>query len=120
MCINVNECFLRMKNRLTIALLQFTEPWKLYFYDVRESFFDAYRTVMNPFYKDLNGKLCTYTTMKKHAVYHEPFYSQHDKKSIGEEARKFLMPSDKMWQKASKILNNIGRSPVQVKLILYK
>ena len=87
---------------------------KLYFYDVRESFCDAYRTVMNPFYKDPNGKLCTYTSMKKHAVYHLPFYTNEDRAMIGEEARKFVMPSDKLWQKTNRILKVLGRTPVQV------
>ena len=87
---------------------------KLYFYDIRESFFDAYRTVMNPFYKDPNGKLCTYTSMKKCAVYHQPFYTEEDRSSIGDEARKFIMPSDKLWQKMNKIIKNMGRTPVQV------
>ena len=36
----------------------------MYFYDVRESYFDAYHDVMNPFYKDPNGKICMYTEMK--------------------------------------------------------
>ena len=87
---------------------------KLYFYDVQELFFDAYQTVMNPFYKDPNGKLCTYTSMKKCAVYHQAFYMAEDRSSIGDEARKFIMPSDKLWQKMNKILKNMGRTPVQV------
>ena len=37
----------------------------MYFYDVRESYFDVFREVMNPFYKDPNGKICTYTEMKR-------------------------------------------------------
>ena len=69
---------------------------------------------MNPFYKDPNGKLCTYTLMKKRAVYHLPFYTNEDRATIGEEARKFVMPSDKLWQKTNRILKVLGRTPVQV------
>ena len=69
---------------------------------------------MNPFYKDPNGKLCTYTWMKKRAVYHLPFYTNEDRATIGEEARKFVMPSDKLWQKTNRILKVLGRTPVQV------
>ena len=69
---------------------------------------------MNQFYKDPNGKLCTYTSMKKRAVYHQPFYTEEDRALIGDKARKFIMPSNKLWQKMSRILKNMGRTPVQV------
>ena len=78
----------------------FTEPYNMYFYDVRESYFDAYRDVMNPFYKDPNGRICTYTEMKRHSVYYEPFYLNEDKHHVGEEGRKYMMPSDRLWTKA--------------------
>lgn len=87
----------------------------MFFYDVRESFFDAYRSVMNPFYKDPNGKLCVYTEMKKTAVYHTPFYSPEDRSKVGDEARKFVMYSNEDWLKIDKKVKNMGRTPVQVK-----
>ena len=86
----------------------------MYFYDVREPYFDAYREVMNPFYKDPNGKICTYTEMKQRSVYHEPFYTNEDKRHVGEEGRKYMMPSDKLWTKSCKILTSLDRVAVQV------
>ena len=71
---------------------------------------------MNPYYKDPKGKLCVYTTMKKRAVYHHLYYNPDDKKVVSEESRKFIMPSDKMWSKARKLVDNMGRTPVQVKI----
>ena len=72
---------------------------------------------MNPYYRNPNGKLCVYTSMKKRAVYHQPFYNPEDKKQVSEEARKFIMPSNRMWSKARKNVENMGRTPVQVKII---
>ena len=69
---------------------------------------------MNPFYKDPNGKICTYTEMKQRSVYHEPFYTNEDKRHIGEEGRKYMMPSDRLWTKASKTLTSLDRVAVQV------
>ena len=86
----------------------------MYFYDVREPYFDACREVMNPFYKDPNGKICTYTEMKQRSIYHEPFYMNEDKCHIGEEGRKYMMPSDKLWTKASKTLTSLDHVAVQV------
>ena len=75
---------------------------------------------MNPYYRDPNGKLCEYSYMKKRAVYHHPFYDPADKKVVSEEARKFIMPSNRMWSKARKNVENLGRTPVQVKIICKK
>ena len=99
--------------------MYFTEPHKLYFYDVRESFFDAYRDVMNPFFKDPNGKIMTYTEVKKRAVYHRPFYTREDTERIGDEARKFVMYSETDWTKADKLVRNMGRVSVQVNICLF-
>ena len=89
----------------------------MYFYDVRDSYFDAYCDVMNPFYKDPNGRICTFTEMKRRSVYHEPFYSNEDKRHVGEEGRKYMMPSDRIWNKASKTLTSLDRVAVQVMII---
>ena len=35
------------------------------FFDVRETYFNAYWNVMNPVYKDPHEKICVYTEMKK-------------------------------------------------------
>ena len=105
-----------MKKGQVFISLSFTEPVEMYFNDVRESYFDTYRGVMNPYYKDPNGKLYEYSMMKKRAVYHHPFYNSNDEKVVSEEARKCIMPSDKMWSKARKLVDNMGRTPVQVKI----
>ena len=97
-----------------------TEPYKMNFYDVRDSYFDGYRTVMNPFFKDPAGKICNYTEMKKRAVYHTPFYNDADRNSVGEEARKFIMYSNADWQKTDKYVRNLGQTPVQVKIFYVK
>ena len=86
----------------------------MYFYDVRKSYFDAFWEVMNPFYEDPNGKICMYTEMKQRSVYHEPFYTNEDKRHIGEEGRKYMMPSDRLWTKASKTLTSLDCVAVQV------
>ena len=75
---------------------------------------------MNPYYCDPNGKLCVYTSMKKRAVYHQPIYNPEDKTHVSEEARKFIMPSNRLWSKARKNVENMGRTPVQVKIICNK
>ena len=84
------------------------------FFDVRETYFDAYHNIMNPVYKDPHGSICIYTEMKKTAVYHPPYYSSEDQNSICQEARKFVMRSDADWTKISTLVRNYGRSPVQV------
>ena len=84
------------------------------FFDVRETYFDAYCNVMNPVYKDPHGKICIYNEMKKTAVYHAPYYSSEDQNSISAEARKYIMRSDADWTKISTLVRNYGRSPVQV------
>ena len=84
------------------------------FFDVHETYFDAYRNVMNHVYKDPHGKICIYTEMKKTAVYHTPYYSSEDQQHICQEARKFVMRSDGNWTKTSTLVRNYGRSPVQV------
>ena len=84
------------------------------FFDVRETYFDAYCNVMNPVYKDPHGKICIYNEMKKTAVYHAPYYSSDDQNSISAEARKYIMRSDADWTKISTLVRNYGRSPVQV------
>ena len=86
----------------------------MYFYDVSEPYFDTYREVMNPFYKDPNGKICTYTEMKQRSIYHKPFYMNEDKRHVGEEGRKYMMLSDKLWTKSCKILTSLDRVAVQV------
>ena len=84
------------------------------FFDVRETYFDPYQNIMNPFYKDAHGKICIYTEMKKAAVYHTPYYSSDDQQHICQEARNFVMRSDGDWTKISTLVRNYGRSPVQV------
>ena len=84
------------------------------FFNVRETYFDAYHNVMNPVYKDPHGKICISTEMKKTAVYHAPYYSSEDQNSVCQEARKFVMRSDADWTKISTLVRNYGRSPVQV------
>ena len=74
------------------------------FFDVCEIYFDAYRNVMNPVYKDPHGKICIYNEMKKTAVYHAPYYSSEDQKSISAEARKYIMRSDADWTKISTLV----------------
>ena len=94
-----------------------TEPPRLYFYDVHEKFFDAYRAVMNPFFKDAEGKISKYTEMKKNALYVEPIYTPEDRNLICDEARKFVMSSDNEWSKVQNNLQRMGRTPVQVQII---
>ena len=72
-----------------------TEPLKLY--DMRESFFDTYRRIMNPFFKHAEGEIMQYSEMKKNALYKEPIYSSEDRACIGDKARKFVMYSDTDW-----------------------
>ena len=86
----------------------------MHFFDVRETYFDAYQNVMNPIYKDPHRKICIYTEMKKAAVYNSPYYSGDDQQCICQEARKFVMRSDGDRTKISTLVRNYGRSPVQV------
>ena len=81
---------------------------------VLEKFFDAYRAVMNPFFKDAEGKISNYTEMKKNALYAEPIYSPQDVNRICDEARKFIMTSDNEWSKVQNNIQKMGRTPVQV------
>ena len=83
------------------------------FFNVRETYFDAYQNVMNLVNKDPDGKICVYTEMKKTAVYHAPYYSSEDQQCICQEVRKFVMRSDGDWIKTSTLVRNYGSSPVQ-------
>ena len=60
------------------------------------------------------GKFARIHEMKRHSVYHEPFYMNEDKHHIGEEGRKYMMQSDKLWTKSSKTLTSLDRVAVQV------
>ena len=108
---------LQKKEHLFSTFLSFLQNHTICTSTMSESYFDAYRDVMNPFYKDPNGKICMYTEMKRRSVYHEPFYSNEDKRHVGEEGRKYMMPSDRIWNKASKTLTSLDRVAVQVMII---
>ena len=71
--------------------------------------------MMNPMFKDPNGKICSYNEMKKNAMYHEPIYSFEDKKKVCEEARKYVMRSDTDWGKVQRLVGGMNRTSVQVK-----
>ena len=71
--------------------------------------------MMNPMFKDPNGKICIYDEMKKNALYHEPIYSYEDKKKVCEEARKYVMRSDTDWGKVQRLVGGMNRTSVQVK-----
>lgn len=99
-----------------------TEGHTLHFLDVRETYFDAYRAVMNPFFKDPNGLICDYKVMKKKAVYKQPFYSEGDKNKVSDEGRKLLLRTNADLSDIRRLLKSYHRTAVQVNLIqkMYK
>ena len=58
------------------------EPPNIYWYDVREPYFNAYRDCMDPVYKDPLGRICEYTEMKKKTIYKQPFYRENMRERI--------------------------------------
>ena len=57
----------------------FVEPVNMYWYDIREEYFNAYREQMDPFYKDPNGVIFDYDEVDRSRIYSEPFYTEEQK-----------------------------------------
>ena len=82
----------------------------MHWFDVKESYFNGYRSAMDPFYKDPNGVIFDYE--ERSTVYSKPFYSEAMKDSIDVEGRKYMFGSNADWQACKQqlqALNSYGK-----------
>ena len=85
-------------------------PPNLYFTDVREDYFEGYRTHLHPFYKDKDGVIVDYEEMSPDFLYRKPLYTQKQMKSISLEAQRLVMYNNKDYEKIKKKLQEMGRT----------
>ena len=85
---------------------------------MRDSYFDAYRSAMNPFFKDPNGKICEYDEMKDRGIYRVPYYTEEEEHQVDVEARKYMFCSNTDYQQVRKMSQGMKRGLVKVGLYL--
>ena len=94
--------------------MNFTEPPNIHWFDVRESYFNGFRQNLSSFFKAHEGMICEYDEMKKTSLYCKPFYREHEKDLVMEEARQFLFWSNKDYSDMKQKCQGFGRTMVQV------
>ena len=63
-----------------------TEPFNIHYYDVCESYFNAYPANIHSFFRDRDGTICEYMEVCLHSVYRQPYYSEDECDTIHYEA----------------------------------
>ena len=91
----------------------------MHWFDVKDVYFDAYRTHLKGFFKAPGGRIFKYKETKTRKLYKKPYYSAEDKNYVDEESRKFLFKTNDDMRHCKKILQGMSRSLVQVSVISY-
>ena len=86
----------------------------LHWFDVRESYFNAYCQHLGGGYRAPEGKIYDYDEVKKSAMYQKPFYKEMDKNFADEEAHRYLFKSNEDWNSVKKTLQSMKRTLVPV------
>ena len=87
----------------------------MHWFDVKESYFNGYRSHMDPFYKDPNGQIMDYE--ERETVYTEPFYTDVMRKHIDIEGWKYMFGSNGDWLACKQQLQKLNREGVTVILL---
>ena len=94
----------------------FTEPPKVYFQDVRESYFNTYRQYIDDFFRASDKEICNYVDTHPQSLYRTPYYKDNDPNKPDLETRKFYFSSKGDFTHCKKIINNLGRNMIQVRI----
>ena len=83
---------------------------------MRESYFNAYRSKLEGFFKGRDGTITAYEENRPDSVYREPFYSEDQCDKITEQAHRFFFTSNNDLKKVRGILQQFNRrlEPVRI------
>ena len=84
------------------------------FKDIQETYFNGYRDVLNPVYKDPAGIIFEHAETNRRKTYNEPLIDSSKINKMDVEARKCLMKDQSDWKNIKRKLQMYNRSPLRV------
>ena len=90
----------------------------MHWFDVKESYFNAYREQMDPFYKDPNGLILDYDEVEQcRILYKEPYYLEEIRDLIEPEGHKYFIATPDDWSCIKRQLRSLKRVGVMVSVL---
>ena len=90
----------------------------MYFYDVKQDYFDGWRENLHPIYRAEGGRILDYNECKLDVLYTKPLYTAKQKKYISYDAQRYLMYSTDDYEKVTHQLQLMKRKIAVVRQFL--
>ena len=99
----------------------FSEPQNIHFLDVKETYFNGYRSALDSFYKnsDPERRIYDYKKIRIRGVYRPPYYTDADIPKVNQVSRKFFFATNAHYNSCNNKLAKLNRTMTTVGSLLF-